>query len=207
MDNITGPVPQNWDQYISIVGGALEIIPDVLYDTKTYTSASTRTLTFFDTAQTAGRSDITNMQSAGQLPSPQSFKIECPRIFFKTAVQSDDSGAGTAVAITSSFSDVVNLVKSGVVTLTINNKPYGPWPMWMWPCSSFVKGAFATGSDLLADYGQLDGPLYPFDPPLCFLPLQPFSVTLAWPAAAVTLSTGTLDIQVLFDGKRARAIV
>lgn len=206
MSRLIGPVPSGWDDYILSIPGGLEVIPDVLYDTKTYTSASTRTLTFFDTAQTAGRTDITNMTQGGSLPSPQSFKLEYPQIFFKSAVQSDDSGAGTAVAITSSFSDVVKLVTGGMVTLTVNSKSYGPWPMWKWVCGQFVKGAFATGSDLLADYGQLDGPLYPFDPPLALLPLQPFSVTLSWPAAAVTLSVGTLDIQVLFDGKRARSI-
>lgn len=202
---IVGPIPPDFEKYITSVPDALELIPDVLYSTKTYTSATTRTLTFFDTAVVAGDYSVTNMTQGGSLPNPQSFLIEFPQIFFKTSVQSDNSGTGNNGAITSSFSDVVELCKAGWVTLQINNKNYGPWPMWKWVLNSFVKGAFASGSDLLADYGQLDGALYPFLPKLSLLPLQPFVVQMNWATPPAT-STATVDIMVLFDGKRARAI-
>lgn len=206
MNSIIGPIPKQFEDYITSLPGALEVVPDVLYSTKTYTSASTTTLSFFDTGVSAGRYDVTNMTQGGSLPTPQSFLILNPRVFFNTTPQSDDSGAGAANVLTSAFSDVVKLTNTGIVTITINQKQYGPWPLWMWVANSFVKGAFSTGSDLLADYGQLDGNLYPFKPALCLLPLQPFTVTLNWPAGAVTLSQSTVDIKVLFDGQRARAI-
>lgn len=206
MSGIIGPIPENFSTYVTRVGGGLELIPAPLYDTQTYTSATTRTLTYFSLGVQNGRYDVTNMPTGGQLPNPQSFLIEYPRLFFKTTPQSTDSGVGGGAAVTGAFSDVVNLTNSGIVTILIDSKKYGPWPMWMWTTNSFVKGAFATGSDLLANYGQLDGNLYPFLPKLALLPLQPFSVVMEWPGGPVTTSTGTVDIQVCFDGKLARAI-
>lgn len=208
MASIIGPVPEGWTGYLASLPGALEIIPDVLYDTQTFVSASTQQLVFFTTPQSAGRSDITNMESAGQLPSPQSFLIQSPQLFFKTTPQSDDSGAGDAAALVSTMTDIVNIIRKGVATLFINSKSYGPFPLWKWPVGSMVQGPFGTGSDLLADYGQnLGNFVYPFDPMLCLLPMQPFKVVLQWPAGTITTSGGaSIDIQVLFDGQRARSI-
>lgn len=205
MDSIIGPIPQEFTSYITSLPNQLEIVPAVLYSTKTFTSASTTKLTFFDTAVSGGDFSVTNMQTGGQLPNPQSFLIEFPQIFIKVVPQSDDSGTGNKAELVSAFSDVVNLVNSGTVQIQINQKQYGPWPLWKWPCNSFPKGAFSTGSDLLADYGQIDGQLYPFMPKLALLPLQPFNVTMTWPTV-ITLSGATVDIQVLFDGKLARAV-
>src|SRR5262249_48306369 len=115
------------------------------------------------------------------------------------------SGTGNNAVIPSEFDDLVQLVSTGILNLKIGNKQYGPWPLWMLPANSFVKGAFSTGSDLLADYGQVDGVLYPLQPNLMMAPLQQFTVQLSWPAGALTLTTSPF-IQILFDGKLARAI-
>lgn len=204
MPSINGPIPQKWRDYVTQVDLGLEEVPSVLYSTKAYTSGTTQVLTFFDTVAGA-RPDLTNMQTPNAMPNPESFLIENIRFLVKDRPQSDSSGGGAGAAVASQFDDVVQLVINGILSLKIGNKQYGPWPLWMLPAQSFVKGAFATGSDLLADYGQTDGSLYYLEPNLMLAPIQPFTVTIAWPAGALTL-TGSPDLQVLFDGKLARAI-
>ena len=203
--NLNMAIPQEFSDYVTRLGNGLEVIPSVLYSTKDYTSATTRDLTFFDTTQ-GSRQDLTNMSQQNMLPNPESFLIQNIRIFAKSQVQSDDSGGAAAGALASQFNDLVQLFSFGVLNLKIGNKQYGPWPLWMLPANSFVKGAFSTGSDLLADYGQTDGILYYLEPNLCILPLQQFTVTLSWPAGAVTLSNTTMTLEVLFDGKLARSV-
>lgn len=205
MPTVNGPIPAKWTEYLTQSNLGLEEIPAVLYSTATYTSGTTRILTFFDYAQGA-RQDLTNMPTPSALPNPESFRIENIRIFCRMQTQSDDSLAGAATALPSQFNDVVQLVSNGVLNLKIGNKQYGPWPGWTLPANSFVKGAFSTGSDLLADYGQLDGFLYPLEPNLVIAPLQQFAVSMEWPAGALTLSNSTVLVVVLFDGKLARSI-
>lgn len=205
MDLINGAIPKEWSDYITQVPGALEVIPSVLYSTKTFTSASTTVLTFYDFVE-GSRPDLTNMQSANQMSNPESFLIQNMRLYFKNFVQSDPSGTADAGQVVSQFNDVVKLASQGILQLKISNKQYGPWPLWMLPANSFVKGAMSTGSDLVVDYGQIDGFLYPVEPNLMLAPVQNFTVTLSWPAGTVTLSNATVDIEVLFDGKRARAV-
>lgn len=203
--NINGAYPQEWGRYLTQMGNALEVVPSPLYSTANYTSATTTGLTFFDYG-VGNRPDLTNLQgTGGNLPNPQSFLIQNIRVFFKRQPQSDNSGAAGATPIVSQFDDVVQLCNSGTLKLLIGEKNYGPWPLWMLPANSFVKGAFSTGSDLLGDYGQVDGNPYAVVPNLMLSTLQPFSVTITWPAA-LTLSITTTPIVVLFDGQMARSI-
>jgi hypothetical protein len=200
------PVPKAWTDYLTMTPG-LEEIPGVLYDTVSYVSAVSTQITLFD-ALRVNRQDLSNMKAAGHLAYPESFLAQNLRVYFKTDVMSDDSGAGDSTAAVCQFGDIVKLVNGGVLNLLIGEKQYGPWPLWVLPAHNFVKGALSTGSDLIADYGQIDGFLYPLEPNLVLAPLQPFLVTLTWPGGAVTLSTGSesvIPIQVLFDGKKARA--
>ncbi len=216
MGAINGAIPSEWTEYVTQTGLGLEVIPAMLYSTKSYVSATTTVLTFFDTVA-GSRPDLTNMQQSNMLPNPESFLLENIRIYFRDAVESDDSGAGDASPLDSRFNDIVQLVSRGILNFRIGNKQYGPFPLWALPANSFVKGAFASGSDLLANYGQVDGCLYALFPNLFMAPLQQFTVSLTWPGAAgdpipggaVTLSTGsesTINIEILFDGKMARSI-
>lgn len=208
-----GPIPQEWHQYVTQTGLNLEVIPDMLYSTKAYVSGATTVLTFFDTVKGA-RPDLTNMAQPNLLPQPETFLIKNIRIFSWGDVQSDESGEGDASELASQFDDMVQLTKRGLLNIKIGNKQYGPWPLWTLPAHNFVKGAFSTGSDVLADYGQVDGMLYELDPYLMIGPLQQFEVSLTWPGTSgdpipggpVTLSVETLPLEILFDGARARSI-
>jgi hypothetical protein len=209
--DINNPIPREWEDYVSQLPQGLEIVPGVLYSERNYIGSTSTRLTFFDFVNLA-RQDITNMDVPSTFPNPESMLIQNIRIYFKTPVQSDDSGLGNATPLVSRFNDLVNLVNNGILFLKIGNKTMKPWPLWTLPAHNFMKGSFSTGSDLLANYGQVDGMLYQLVPNLMISPLQQFLVTLEWPGGPVTLSTDTteehseLPIQVLFDGQMSRSI-
>jgi hypothetical protein len=222
--DINNPIPREWTDYVTQKALGLEVIPAHLFSVKVYVSATTTILTFFDFVAGA-RPDLTNMSQPNMLPNPESFLIQNIRIFNWSEVKSNDSGVGDNAPIVSQFNDWVNLTKRGILNMKIGNKQYGPWPLWTLAANSFVKGAFASGSDLLADYGQVDGNLYPLRPFLMIAPLQQFTVTCSWPGAStdtpipggpVTLSQDVevddvitreqLPIEILFDGQMARSV-
>lgn len=206
--NINSPIPDMWAGYITQHSNTLEVVPAMLYSTKSYVSATTRELTFFDTSIN-GRLDLTNMKTPGQLPNPQAQLIQFLRVKYKNRIQSDDSGVGDASEVASNWDDVVELADTGVAQLTIGEKKYGPWPLWTLAAGNMAQGVAATGSDLLIDYAQIGGPMYQLTPYLAILPLQDFVFTISWPGGPVTLSTGaesTLDIEVVFDGQGSRAV-
>lgn len=203
--DLNNPTPQEWSSYVTQTPVGLEIIPAHLYDTLTYTDVVTRELVFFN--QTNVAQSISNLKQAGMLPNPQSFLIQNIRVFFRSTMQTIDSGAPGPLAGT--LNDMVLLANTGIATLTIGTKKYGPWPIWTLPAGTFWKGALATAgaeaANLAHGYGQIDGPLYPLFPNLMIAPLQNFDLTLSWPQAAVDLSADMI-IQVLMDGQLARAV-
>jgi len=203
--DLNNPIPQEWTSYVTQAAVGLEIVPSMLYDTLLYTDNTTRELTFFQ--QTNVARDVSNLKQPGMLSNPQSFLIQNIRIYFRQPVTTTDSGA--AGAFPSSINNIVLLANTGICTLHIGTKEYGPWPIWTLPASTFMKGmlavAGAEAANLAHEYGQLDGPLYPLFPNLMIAPLQNFDIVLSWPTAAVDL-TGNVTIQVLFDGQLARAV-
>jgi hypothetical protein len=200
-------IPDAWSSYVTQVNLGLEVIPDVLYDTLTIGAAanSTPELRFFQ--QTNVTLDISNMKQAGMLGNPEAFLIQNIRVFFKVPAQI--IAASAPGAFTGLFNDEVLAANTGIAELTIGNKKYGPWPLWMLPASNMVQGSIssagATAANVAVAYGQLGGPLYPLFPNLMLSPLQPFVMSVRWPAGSPALSAG-LVTQILFDGQRARSI-
>lgn len=203
--DINNPIPREWEQYVTQSDLGLEVIPDMLYDTATYTDNVTLNLPFF-TTQRANKS-LSNLPGTGQLSNPESFLIQAVRIDYQTRLETIDQGAAAA-ALPSRFDDILLLQNTGRFTLTCGNKNYGPWLLWMMPAGSGVMGAVAAAgaeaANLVSAYGRTFGKLYGLMPNLMLSPMQRFEVNLDWPAA-VNLS-GDMVIQVVFDGQRARAI-
>jgi len=201
--DLNNPIPQEWTSYVTQAAVGLEIVPSMLYDTLSYTSATTRELIFFN--QSNVLEDISNLKQPGMLPNPQSFLIQNINLYFRTI----PNLAATAAAM--EITDMINLVNTGIFKLTIGTKVYGPYPLWKLPSASNIKASVASGvfaAPLIMNYGQLDGPLYPLFPNLMIAPLQNFFVTLAWPSGAITLGapTSPLPIEVVLDGQLARAV-
>lgn len=198
-------IPDAWTSYVTQTNLGLEEIPHIFYDTLTYTDNVTTSLKFFQ--QTTVAEDLTNMRAAGMMVNPEAFLIQNISIFFRTTVETVDSGAAGSLA--SQINDIVLLANTGIAKLKIGNKIYGPWPIWRLPASTFLKGmlsqAGAEAANLSQAYGQLDGPLYALFPNLMLSPLQAFDVTLSWPSGAVNLSANIV-IEVALDGQLARSI-
>lgn len=210
MEPINQFIPRDWESYVTQTGVGLEVIPHVLYDTATYTSAATVDLPFFQTPRATA--DLSNVQNPGLLPSPQSFLIQNISVGFKVQPFTNSQTANNTAQL-SVYNDLILLINTGIMRLTIGEKRYGPWPLSRLPLGSFVKGvladAGATAANLVASYANTDGPLYSLFPNLLIAPLQQFSVNLLWPAGAVTLTTAAvvpMVFTVILDGQLSRAI-
>lgn len=204
---INANIPAEWTSYTTQTNLGLEVVPAVLYDTLTYTSATTTELRFFQ--QVNVNLDISNMTNSGMLSNPEAFLIQNISIFSRHNPWTQAATASATIQ-TGQFNDLVLLANTGIATLKIGNKIYGPWPLWRLPSATFVKGNIATGgataANLVEQYGQIDGPLYSLFPNLMISPLQKFIFTLSWPSGAVTLTAGNPPLEVLFDGQLARSI-
>ena len=198
------PVPAEWQAYTTQTTIALEVVQDVLYDTLTYTSATTTELIFFAQSLASVKRDITNMAQPGMLPNPESFLVVAPRIMVKWA----PTFATTVAA--STVSDLALLFNTAILTFTFGRKQYGPFPGWMFSAGGGPdirwSAAGAEATNKYFTYGQLGGPVFTFFPHLMISPLQNFSLSMSWPSGAVTLGAGNPAISVVYDGQRARAV-
>jgi len=205
--NINGPIPDEWRPYVTQSNVGLEVIPHILYDTQTYTDNVTTTLEFFSSIP--ANESISNVNPPRVLPNPNSFLIQCISVHVPIELTVTDEGAAAAALPTPS-DDVILLINTGILKLTIGSKPYGPWPLFRLPVStgfqfSAASAAGAEAANLVLDYGITSGPLYSLVPNLLIAPLQQFSVQLSWPAGAVNLLANR-TIKVLLDGQLSRAI-
>jgi hypothetical protein len=203
MNFINNPIPPEWENYVTQSPVALEVIQDTLYDTKTYTSATTTSLVFFAESIANVNLDITNLQQPSMLPSPESFLVQCIRFYVKWTANL------SATVAASIAGDINQLVNTSVLTLKFGNKTYGPWPTWMLsagggPDIRWTSSGAAT--IMMFNYAQLGGPLWSIFPNLMISPLQSFQATLSWPSGAVTLGGGNPAIELVYEGQRARAI-
>lgn len=196
--DLNNPIPQEWTGYVTQSALNLEVVPSVLYDTVTYVDNTSTSLSFFTTAR-GNLLDLGNMKQAGMLSNPQSFLIQAIRVFMKYT-----DVVGTTVA-SQLWNDLILLTNTGVLKLTIGEKKYGPWPLWMFPSGSSVNGMLAGANSNFMGYAQLSGPMYSVSPYLMIAPLCNFDVELAWPSGAVDL-TGNATLEVMFDGQLARAV-
>lgn len=205
MAQLNNPIPQEWTQYVTQSPVALEVIPDQLYSTLTYTDNTTTQLSFFQAV--AANQGLSNMTQPGMLPNPQSFLIQAIRIFFRTTINTVDMAA-SAASLVGPMNDEVLLINTGRVVLTIGQKTYGPWRPWMLPAGSGVVPQLAAAggeaANQVAQYGQMMGPLWGMFPNLMIAPLQNFQLDFLWPTA-VDLSADMV-MEVMFDGQRARAV-
>jgi hypothetical protein len=204
--NINGPIPDEWRPYVTQSNVGLEVIPYILYDTQTYVDNTTTILEFFSAIPASEA--ISNVNPPRVLPNPESFLIQCISVYFPIQVETIDQGAAAA-ALASQFNDIVLLTNTGILNLRIGDKPYGPWPLFRLPTSTYPKASLAAAgaeaANLVNAFGNTDGPLYSLIPNLLIAPQQRFSVTLSWPSGAVN-TTANRDIKVLLDGQKSRAI-
>lgn len=210
--DINNPIPAEWESYVTQVNLGLEVIPSMMYSTAAFTSASTTVLPMFTTVSGANPA-LTNMTQPNMLGLPESFLIQAIRVFYHTQIQEDAGVGGAGAPLLGQINNVIQLSRLGILELKIGNKQYGPWPLWTLAAGNYAQGLIgSTGTSagpVYGSYAQVGGPMYSLFPNLMIAPLQPFTCTLTWPAGAVTLTpagASPMNIEVVFDGQRARSI-
>lgn len=184
--------------------GQPEVVPWIMYDTQTFTSASTVSLTFFQTVQTDRT--LGNMQSQGQLPDPQYLVIHYVTCDILNQVSS------SAGVIAGAANDVELLMKVGrpVFTLTMSDKIYGPFPLRachsLGGATGIINGTYTAPIDLQqANNGIPGSGGYPFCGAVVIPPKVGFKLTVDW-SAAQTL-TGNANIQIGLAGALYRRVL
>lgn len=207
LDRDFGP---NFERYKITYGSALEFIADTLYDTRTYTSTTTVSLSFFSGAQTP---DLTNLELGNMLPDRQGFLVMSIRFYPKIQPRSQAKIAVPGVQL-GATNDVQQLIQTGRVAFNFLNKNYGTFPLWMLPAGGgtysvmSAEGATADPGAIIdfATNGYPDARnMYVLEQPLFLPPMTKLGVTCLWPAA-LTLAAGNTALVLVFDGLMTRPV-
>lgn len=201
------------NQFRANVPNGLEATAQPLYDFAAYAAAGQTSLTFFQTPMGSGGKTAadTNMQLAGQLPSPQQFLLNSIEVIFYPGV----SPTPAAAAVNSEFvNDVWAVGKGGVLSLQVMSKQQLQMaPIQSFPPSNCMQVDAALSDTTTAAATRLNttqyacwrGPVFKVAP-IMILASQNFSVTLTWPAAVALPSTVAGRIGIRLNGILYRAI-
>ena len=221
------------DRYDVNFPGSAEKIRQRFYDFLVYPTAGATQFTFFANPKGQGLSASvgnagnpktyadTNMELAGQLPSPQAFIAESIEVVFFAgsstaantyAAQVPASTQTTAMvaAQLQSINDINAIGIGGFLDLYIGSKTYlrdGPLGSFPPKTNLAIDAAFALATGLttvqnaitLAN-GKWVGRPYYLDPPITLRATQNFNITLNWPVAVATPSGNNGKIGVILDG-------
>lgn len=187
-----------------------EAIPWILYDTQTYTSGTTTTLSFF--ASTNNDKTLSNMESSGQLPDPQYLIVN-----YVTCDILVSPSVTTTAAVTGALNDIELLLKAAraTFTLSMSNKNYGPFPLRACHPLGGATGIIAAeGTETAAarnifqaaNSGIPGSGGFPFMGALVIPPKVGFGITVNF-AAAQTLAGGNPNIQIGLAGILYRRVL
>lgn len=203
--------PPEYNEYDTQFKGQKEAIGWTYYDSVTYSSGNTVTLTLFD--QKRATKDLSNMEASGQISGNKAFLIRAIRFFVKQRPRSVAKAAATNPN-TGAFDNVAQLINTGVFSLLILAKNYGVWPLWMLPAGGgafgFLSAEGATADPgAVLDYANNGFPdpraVYTLSKPLFLKPLINFEGTLTWPAGIV-LAGGDTVVSIALDGDLIRPV-
>lgn len=164
------------------VPGTLDVITQPLYDSELVLAAGTTTLRFFATpkGQAAKSALHTNMELAGQLPSPWTFEIR---------------GFAFKVANTTTPADVKEITDTGWFQLTIGSKDFGVFPLQLIGGGAGLAGfsattVAATTLDAVSNGTPNPSSIYILTKPITILENENFNVTATWePAVTPAVNT------------------
>lgn len=181
--------------------GVQEKIYQPLYDSQLYPAAGTGQMTFFQVpvggGATAKTLSNTNMKSAGQMPSPQSFLIKEISIqwYPGQTTSAPVQGPVAAATVIGALNDMAKVFRTGYLSLDIGSKNYlQHGPLDQFPPRSHLNAAVAitdatTAASALCSRIEvpfIDGEVYEITP-IMLEPNQNFSVTLNWPEGVQSL--------------------
>lgn len=183
----------------------LEFYPHTIYDTQSYVSAASTSLTFY--TNTSADPTLNNLEGPGQLPENTYFEIHriMADLFIPPTTQAT-SAAPTALL------DVWNLLFGtgrGTFTFFLNSKKYGEEPLSMFhgsggPIGFMAMTAAASNQTSYANNGVFDGGWY-VGGRIVIGPKAAFKAVLTW-GAAQTLAAGNSLIKLISQGVYYRPV-
>jgi len=182
-----------------------EAISDVRFDTQTYTSATTTSLTFFSAAQTDPT--LSNMPIGGQFPDPQWFEIHNIGFDFLGAVA---TSAGNTAAGMAADIQLLMMVGRPIFTLVLSEKNYGQYPLSFLHTSGGAHG-FGYGTLTAPNAVQVANNSLPdggwnWRGSVVIPPKVGFSVRVQW-SAAQTLTGGNPSLRFWMGGVLHRRVI
>lgn len=181
------------------------------YDRQTYTSTSTTGLNYFQDV----RADklLGNIKANGAMTADESFAVMAIRFGLVADHHQIADEAADPTASGDPIEDIDRLINNGVLTLKIQNKDYGEWPLFMLPLgggvwgSTSISGTTTAGSAFVASIGQNGVPdpraVYTLSVPIVLPPLTNFLIRTEYPTAQ-TLLGGNQATIVILDGEIIR---
>lgn len=196
-------VPEDWLVYVTQANDAFEIIHRPLWDTQSLTTGQSAPVNFFATQQAT--LDLGNEI----FPLKNSYLIASIGLFFKDVVEGDSLAAISGAAFTSRINDRVLVTNTGVLTITINGKSYGDWPMFKLASGCGVWGIMAGGgTPVNANHSNLGAPdpraMFKLAVPLVLPANTKATIVGTWPGGALSLAYSS-KLACILDGKEAIA--
>lgn len=210
---------------------AVEVVRQPLYDRLIYPAAGSTLLQFFQLPQGQGNSSATggagltksledtNMEAAGQLPSPKAFLATSIELIVEggsvSAVNTwspqdiaflTNVSAAAIPAPLNSLNDDARILQSGVLDFFIGSKSYltnaradsFPPKSYIAPDAA-ISQAINLGITAVAAVRAVGRPFY-LNPPVLLMPNTNFVVRLLWTTAIATPTTCTARITCRMDG-------
>jgi hypothetical protein len=219
LKRITG---RDLSQHRVTVPGAQDEIYSPLYDSATYTSATTTSIAFYSLPIGQGTTSApgatgpkteadTNLTNAGLLPKGN--KFYCTGIDFQIYPGVNPGRGGVADATAGYFvNDMYLLTKSAWVRFRIQNRDYIiDGPLVNFPSPVRLSGFAAAATNLTtgaATYSEIEYAAAAGVPynivPVYILDNQYFNLTVFWPAAVTTASTTNARIFARLRGRLIR---
>ena len=172
-----------------------------LYDSVSYPTGGQTQLDFFQIPQGQRSKTLadTNMESAGQLPSPKSFFMTDIQIFFLSGL-----APSAALGVATNINDAVIFYEGKAwAELFIGSTYYVQQaPLGRFPPRNGLNGFASIPATDMAAYATYGGAPYRMEPQILIPPNQNFRFSLKWPAAlAITTAS---RIMVVLGGYQYR---
>lgn len=166
-------------------GANEEVMDWVLYDLVVSGTTASAKKTFFNNTEAGQGIAVTNMETAGQLPSSQRMQIE---------------GIEVILDVEAATGDVRDLLDAAVLDFYINNKRVMSAPLSQFPPAGRIQSLTRGSTD--GDFSELDGPAHKFQNPVGLLGGVPFKVDVT---IGKTAASATSDITVMLRGQLIRS--
>lgn len=183
-----------------------EAISHIIFDTQTFISAATTTLTFFNTQQ--NDPTLGNLEQAGALTDPQWFEIHNWGL---DVLQDGSAVVGTTEVGIADDIQKIMLVGRPVFTFAMSNKQYGQYPLSFMHTSGGVQGMIAAGNTAATGNIQFANNSFPdggwnWRGNVIIPPKVGFRVNVQW-SAVQTLAAGNPLLRMWMAGVLHRRVL